>query len=335
MKCPCPEQQEIPDGSKFCGHCGQPLSARKSTTASFETAGEMPFADSGGADAGPTLIGSTMPEPEPEAPEAAGAAEDDDLQATLAMEALPLQPTADAESDDAGPEPVEDPEPAEEAKPSVVIDPSLTGDLEAGAPKPTELAKAVEEKPAEPEPVEEAPTVEEPAAEAPAEEAPTVEEPAAEAPTVEEPVAKEAEKKGPRKQKKAEKKKRKLQPPPEKPGAKPAPAGEKRGFRETMWFMDALDQDALSAIETEDIRDRAEKFDDDGREIEKDVRRQFSLRAGEEEEAPGRTKMRMARQKFDSAQSEASSAGGGGATVVIVLGIIAALGVAAYFLFLK
>ena len=94
-------------------------------------------------------------------------------------------------------------------------------------------------------------------------------------------------------------------------------------------------EDALSAIETEDIRDRAEKFDDDGREIEKDVRRQFSLRAGEEEEAPGRTKMRMARQKFDSAQSEASSAGGGGATVVIVLGIIAALGVAAYFLFLK
>ena len=328
MKCPCPEQQDIPDGSKFCGHCGQPISERKATTASFETASEMPFSGSagGGTDAGPTLIAATMPdratspEPEPE-PEAAP---EQDLQATLAMEALPLQKTEEAASPgpDADMPTVEEPaaeesaEPAEaEAPASIVLDPVLTGEQAAEPPKPTELAKAVEEeKPTEPEPATE------PAAAPVQESASATSEEAAE-PAEEEAAEGAADQKPPAK-------KRQLQAPPEQ-------ANQKRGFRETMWFMDALDQDALGAIETEDIRDRAEKFDDDGREIDANVRKQFSLQAGAEEAAPGRTMMKMARQKFDEAQTEASSAGGGGATVAIVLGILAALGVAAYFLLFK
>ena len=347
MKCPCPEQQDIPDGSKFCGHCGQPISARQGPTASFETAAEAPFSggeSAGGTDAGPTLIGGTMAEDVAAAAAAAAAADqaaadqaasEEGLQATMAMDALPLQPTIDdaagaqtAEAEVAvaepEPEPAAEPEPEPElpaqepasdtvASPATVeVDASLTEQAEE-RPTPTELAKAIEEKPTEPEPA--ADTVKEPPVEAA--------KPA--------PAKKEARSKP--------KKKRTLQPPPDGAAAKKqeeaAPEGEKRGFRETMWFMDAIDPDALSAIETEDIRDRQEKFDDDGREIEKDVRRQFSLRAGEEEAAPGKTMMRMARQKFDTAQSEASSAGGGGATIAIVLGIVVALGAAAYFLFLK
>ncbi len=337
MKCPCPEQQDIPDGSKFCGHCGQSIASRQSTTASFETASEGPFQGGGeGTAAGPALVDATIPEEaaaELQAAAEAAAAEDEatsaeaDLQATMAMDALPLQPTVD----EAAEEPADTAQgPA--AKPSTIeIDASLSEASQTSEhrPTPTELAKAVEDKPTEEEPA--ADTEEEPAAD-------TAQEPAA----AEEPPAK-SEKGASRKQKKKDKK-RTLQPPPDGAAAKkaeepkePEPTGEKRGFRETMWFMDALDQDALSAIETEDIRDRQDKFKDDGREIEigKDVRRQFSLRAGEEEAAPGKTMMKMARQKFDTAQSEASSAGGGGATIAIVVGIVAALGAAAYFLFLK
>ena len=122
-----------------------------------------------------------------------------------------------------------------------------------------------------------------------------------------------------------EKKERVLEPPPD--GEKPEKP--KGNFRETMWFMDALDEDALSKIETEDIRDRSDKFKDDGRQIDKDVRAQFSLAAGED---PGRTKMKMARQEFSSATGEDQPASGGNATLFIVVGIVLALAAAGYFL---
>ncbi len=62
--------------------------------------------------------------------------------------------------------------------------------------------------------------------------------------------------------------------------AEKAEGSSKGGFRETMWFMDALDPDSLSNIDDNDIRVRGEKFEDRGDEVDVDMRRQFSLNAG-------------------------------------------------------
>ncbi len=108
-------------------------------------------------------------------------------------------------------------------------------------------------------------------------------------------------------------------------------ASGKGGFRETMWFMDAVDPEALSGIENEDIRDRAEKFDDDGREIDDDTRRKFSLSAGGD--APGKTQMAMAAQKLDDLEAESKKGGGG--MVVLVLIVLGGIGAAAWFFLQK
>lgn len=70
------------------------------------------------------------------------------------------------------------------------------------------------------------------------------------------------------------------------PAAQPEPKPEpdstrkasKRGFSETAWFLDALDADALSRAETEDIRDRQERFAHSAPDLDPDMRRQLSLR---------------------------------------------------------
>ncbi|MCB9539394.1 MAG: hypothetical protein H6704_24540 [Myxococcales bacterium] len=98
--------------------------------------------------------------------------------------------------------------------------------------------------------------------------------------------------------------------------------------------MDALDPDKLSSIDTDDIRDRSEKFEDDGSVVDSQVRRQFSLNIQEDEPAPRRTQMREAR----AALAEAEGEGGGGsktAIVFLVFLILGGLGAAAWFLFLK
>lgn len=84
------------------------------------------------------------------------------------------------------------------------------------------------------------------------------------------------------------------QPEPEADAS--APKASKRGFSETAWFLDALDADALSRAETEDIRDRQDRFAHSAPDLDPDMRRQLSLRTQdqpalriERADAPART----------------------------------------------
>ncbi len=97
--------------------------------------------------------------------------------------------------------------------------------------------------------------------------------------------------------------------------------------------MDALDPEKLSTVETDDIRDRTEKFQGDGKPVDTEVRKQFSLNV-QDEPAPRATQMREARSALAAADEDAP--GGSKALVVfLVFVILGGLGAAAWFLFLN
>ncbi len=347
MNCPsC--SAEIPDGSNFCGICGARIAAAPAPapapaptsgaprTAAFE-AGQLPFGGGAGPsdDMGPTLIGAPALPAEETADQVSGegAAADDDMASTMVSFSPPSAAELAAASQQTRRDPT--PAPARPAGPSVVIDPAMGAEVQA--PTPTAIAPSIAKPAPAPAPApapQASPALAKPApAPAPTKPAPAHAKPApapapslakpapapAPTPTAPKPVlAKPANEPA-------------AKPPPSAPG-KPAEGGE-GGFRETMWFMDALDPDKLSSIDTDDIRDRTEKFEDDGSVVDSQVRRQFSLNIQEDEPAPRQTQMREAR----AALAEAEDAGGGSKTAIVFLVflILGGLGAAAWFLFLK
>lgn len=318
----CPHcGNEIPDASVFCGHCGRrqggPQAASAPATAAFE-AGQLPFGE-GAAQSGdlrPTLIGGPALPPEVEAGE-----EDlnamtlrspgpvvDDMMATVAS--MPAVITALVDTRLPNDEPAPDDEPAPNDAPAAndALAPNDApaeepdgSTAEDTAPAPAPQVSAVRA----PSPrLVKLPTPLPPGQQAPAPK------PAAPRPAAPKPAA----------------------PKPAEAG-QPGPGTGKDGFRETLWFMDGVNEDALSAIETEDIRDRSERFDDREPEaLASTERAQFSLRA-QKDEAPRPTLMRQARQELQSATDEAR--GGKGGAIAIALIVLAGIGAAAWYLYLR
>ncbi len=113
-----------------------------------------------------------------------------------------------------------------------------------------------------------------------------------------------------------------------KPAAAPAPAGG-GDFRETAWFMQAIDPEKLGDIERDDPSARQDRYKEGSEIVDTQQRRQFSLNANA---APPvrETNVRQARLELEKAE-------GGGVNKALVLGIVVAvlggLGGAAWFLF--
>lgn len=361
MNCPsC--SAEIPDGSNFCGICGARIAAAPAPapapapasdaakTAAFE-AGQLPFGGGSGPsdDMGPTLIGAPALPAEETAEQVSGqgAEGDDDMASTMVSFSPPSAEDLAAASQRTQRDPT--PAPARPAGPSVVIDPSMGAEMQP--PTPTAIAPSVAQpapapRPAPAQPAPKMHPAPAPAAPAPAPKAQPAPAPAprpAPAPAAQPApsIAKPTPARQPTPAPAPTAPKPVLAKPAAAPASAPAPAaatggkpGEpgEGGFRETMWFMDALDPEKLSSIDTDDIRDRTEKFEDDGSVVDSQVRRQFSLNIQEDEPAPRRTQMREARAALAEAE-----AGGGSKTAIVFLVflILGGLGAAAWFLFLK
>lgn len=116
--------------------------------------------------------------------------------------------------------------------------------------------------------------------------------------------------------------------------AKPADAGKapEGGFRETLWFMDAIDPEKLAAIESEaedvDAAERRQKelTEASKQKVDDDVRRQFSLSADANKTPASVRTGQQARMS--------PPAGGGGSNVqtyALIGGIVVLLGVAVWF----
>jgi hypothetical protein len=126
-------------------------------------------------------------------------------------------------------------------------------------------------------------------------------------------------------------------PAPAAEAPKPAPAAEAPkaqdgGFRETLWFMDAIDPEKLAAIESEaedvDAAERRQKelAEASKQKVDDNVRRQFSLSADANKTPAAVTTGQQSRMS--------PSAGGGGSnlqTYALIGGIVVLLGVAVWF----
>jgi hypothetical protein len=116
----------------------------------------------------------------------------------------------------------------------------------------------------------------------------------------------------------------------------PAPvegAAKKPGFSETAWFLDALDADALSQAETEDVRDRQARFEKSMSGLDPDARRQFSLRT---QDQPARLIKRdddPARTLPDRSQDRPARRGRNDALIGLVVVVVVALGVLGWVLY--
>jgi hypothetical protein len=186
----------------------------------------------------------------------------------------------------------------QEQTPSIIVDEALGAQTTDGGI--AALTKAAEPAAAAPAPAAEAPK---PAAEAP--------KPAAEAPK---PAA-EA-------------------PKPAAEAPKPA-AGAKVGgegqFRETIWFMDAIDPEKLAASEEADIEVRQKELAEASKQsVDAEVRQQYSLTSG-----GGRkpTADAVDAVKRAAAEEQAAAATGGKSNIVLVVAIIVVLVIAAALAF--
>ena len=112
-----------------------------------------------------------------------------------------------------------------------------------------------------------------------------------------------------------------------------APKTPDGGFRETLWFMDAIDPEKLAAIESEaediDAAERRQKelAEASKQKVDDNVRRQFSLSADANKTPAAVTTGQQSRMS--------PPAGGGGGsslqTYALIGGIVALLGVAIWF----
>jgi outer membrane biosynthesis protein TonB len=120
-------------------------------------------------------------------------------------------------------------------------------------------------------------------------------------------------------------------PAPKAAAQAPAAGGQKGGdgeFRETVWFMQAVDQDSLANADNEDARVLQDKYKGESRkEVSADERRQFSLRAGAEA-PPRRTLFMEALRKVDG---DGEKGGGSAMPIVLVVVVIAAAAAGAFF----
>jgi hypothetical protein len=173
------------------------------------------------------------------------------------------------------------------------------------APEPAPVAKA------EPAPVAKA----EPAPVAKAEPAPVAKA---------EPAPKAAPAKKPESAKKPDAKRAEAS---KKPAAAPPPAAG--DFRETAWFMQAIDPEKLGDIERDDPSARQDRYKDGQEIVDTQQRRQFSLNV-DAAQPVRETNVRQARLDLEKAD-----AGGGNKALVlgIVVAVLGGLGAAAWFLF--
>ena len=112
----------------------------------------------------------------------------------------------------------------------------------------------------------------------------------------------------------------------------PAAGPDGKGFRETLWFMEAQRPEGISKIEEEDITDRTSRFEEDENSLDTGVRRRFSLNV------TGEHAVRDQEGRIAKAIRADQSGGGGGGLqgkavgIVLVMGVIAAV---LYFMFAK
>lgn len=311
MNCPtC--HSEIPKGSNFCGMCGHrmqapapasPAASPESAQAAAASAQAAAIAESELVGVGPTLIGAPPVPMDFETPAEAPVEAVNDLTATLiqaprievkAPEPAPAAPAAPAAPvvEAAAPAPAPEPAPAPAPAPAPQSVPLVV------APTPSVIVDASLPS----EAVAAGVRVSKAPAPAPAP-APHIETPApAPAARVEAP----------------------------KPAAEAAKAPE-GGFRETLWFMDAIDPEKLAAIESEaedvDAAERRQKelAEASKQKVDDNVRRQFSLSADANKTPAAVT---------TGQQSRMSPSAGGGSNVqtyALIGGIVVLLGVAVWF----
>ena len=304
MKCvSC--QSEIPDGSRFCGICGarQDVPAPAPAPAADPSATTHPQGD----DMAATLIQAPrliLPVPAPSAPMSAPAAPQSPAAALVAQLGAARPAPASAAAPASSPEPAPAPVPVvlaevqgaviahvQEQTPSIIVDEALGAQTTDGGI--AALTKAAEPAAAAPAPAAEAPK---PAAEAP--------KPAAEAPK---PAA---------------------EAPKPAAGAKVGGEGQ---FRETIWFMDAIDPEKLAASEEADIEVRQKELAEASKQsVDAEVRQQYSLTSG-----GGRkpTADAVDAVKRAAAEEQAAAATGGKSNIVLVVAIIVVLVIAAALAF--
>jgi hypothetical protein len=123
-------------------------------------------------------------------------------------------------------------------------------------------------------------------------------------------------------------------PKPAAEAPKPA-AGAKVGgegqFRETIWFMDAIDPEKLAASEEADIEVRQKELAEASKQsVDAEVRQQYSLTSG-----GGRkpTADAVDAVKRAAAEEQAAAATGGKSNIVLVVAIIVVLVIAAALAF--
>lgn len=305
-----------PDISKFCGHCGNRMSATPAPadikkTAAFDL-GQLPFGGGGGG-SGPTLVQSAL------TPEPAGAAGPNDTIASPLSTPTPsaapgLTASSDPVSASAGPttvQPVVADEP--EAPEPVAVTPAPVTPAPEPAATPEPAASGDTHVEAEPAPKAPLPAVQV-EAKAPAAEAAPSDSEAAPAPAARPKVKVSTVKAA-------------------SAGKADAPGADREGtpapgqFRETKWFMDALDPEALNRVEIEDIRDRDQHFVDDGSAIDES----FSLRSGMHDKVRP-AQLNLAKAEFQAAEDERRSSP---MLPVLVIAVIGGLAAAAWFLFLR
>ena len=295
MKCvSC--QSEIPDGSRFCGICGARQDAPAPAPAADPSATTHPQGD----DMAATLIQAprlVLPVPAPSAPASAPAAPQSPAAALVAQLGAARPAPASAAAPGSSPEPAPAPVPVVLAEVQGAVIAHVQEQTpsiivdEALGAQTTDGGIAALTKAAEPAAAAPAPAAEAPK---PAAEAPK---PAAEAP---------------------------------KPAAGAKVGGEGQ-FRETIWFMDAIDPEKLAASEEADIEVRQKELAEASKQsVDADVRQQYSLTSG-----GGRkpTADAVDAVKRAAAEEQAAAATGGKSNIVLVVAIIVVLGIAVALLF--
>jgi len=302
MKCvSC--QSEIPDGSRFCGICGARQDAPAPAPAAVADASATTQPE--GEDMAATLIQAprlVLPVPAPSAPSPASAVPQSPAAALVAQLGA-ARPAPAATSAAEAPKSAAAPEPAAAPAPVPVVLAEVQGAVIAHVQAQTPSIIVDEALGAQTtdggisaltkaaEPPAAAPA---PAASAPAAEA---SKPAAEAP---------------------------------KPAAGAKVGGEGQ-FRETIWFMDAIDPEKLAASEEADIEVRQKELAEASKQsVDANVRQQYSLAA-----AGGRkpTADAVDAVKRAAAEEQAAAATGGKSNIVLVVAIIVVLGIAVALLF--
>lgn len=111
------------------------------------------------------------------------------------------------------------------------------------------------------------------------------------------------------------------------------PKGKKPGFSETAWFLDALDADALSRAEDEDLRDKQVRMAQSMPGLDPDARRQFSLRTQDQPARPIKRDDDPARTLPDRSQERPDSPRRNDAVIGLVVVVLVALAVVGWVLY--